>query len=156
MITGAESPYMQIVEVATGGGRQGEGGEALDAMTAQDHTAVDAARQLVGLLDPEKDKDRLRIALQRVVAIDPFDCAGAHDTRSHGSCIQPNGRGGARVPRRARRGPDRPRLAHADSPKGCSRPATGDAKREALAALEIAPTYERAQELLLKLVDGPR
>jgi TolA-binding protein len=29
-----------------------------------------------------------------------------------------------------------------------------DAKREALAALKIAPTYERAQELLLKSIDG--
>ena len=31
-----------------------------------------------------------------------------------------------------------------------------EAKREALAALEVAPTYERAQDILLKLVDGPR
>ena len=31
-----------------------------------------------------------------------------------------------------------------------------DAKKQTLAALEIAPTYERAQELLLKLVDGGR
>jgi tetratricopeptide (TPR) repeat protein len=29
-----------------------------------------------------------------------------------------------------------------------------DAKREALAALEIAPSFERAQELLLKAIDG--
>jgi len=29
-----------------------------------------------------------------------------------------------------------------------------DAKKQTLAALEIAPSYERAQELLLKLVDG--
>jgi len=29
-----------------------------------------------------------------------------------------------------------------------------DAKREALGALEIAPTYERAQDLLLKVVGG--
>src|SRR4029450_647442 len=29
-----------------------------------------------------------------------------------------------------------------------------EAKKQTLAALEIAPTYERAQELLLKLVDG--
>jgi hypothetical protein len=28
-----------------------------------------------------------------------------------------------------------------------------EAKKQTLAALEIAPTYERAQELLLKLVD---
>jgi hypothetical protein len=31
---------------------------------------------------------------------------------------------------------------------------TADAKREALAALEIAPTFERAQEILLKAIDG--
>jgi len=31
-----------------------------------------------------------------------------------------------------------------------------DAKKETIAALEIAPTYERAQTLLLKLVDGSR
>ncbi len=29
-----------------------------------------------------------------------------------------------------------------------------DAKKEALAALEIAPSFERAQELLLKAIDG--
>ena len=29
-----------------------------------------------------------------------------------------------------------------------------EAKKQTLAALEIAPTYERAQTLLLKLVDG--
>ena len=29
-----------------------------------------------------------------------------------------------------------------------------EAKKEVLAALEIAPTYGRAQELLLKIVDG--
>ena len=31
-----------------------------------------------------------------------------------------------------------------------------EAKKQTLAALEIAPSYERAQELLLKLVDGGR
>jgi hypothetical protein len=31
---------------------------------------------------------------------------------------------------------------------------TGDAKKEALAALEIAPTFERAQDLLLRAVEG--
>jgi len=29
-----------------------------------------------------------------------------------------------------------------------------EAKKQTLAALEIAPTYERAQELLLKLTEG--
>jgi Tfp pilus assembly protein PilF len=31
---------------------------------------------------------------------------------------------------------------------------SAEAKREALAALEIAPSFERAQDLLLKVVDG--
>jgi Flp pilus assembly protein TadD len=31
-----------------------------------------------------------------------------------------------------------------------------EAKRQALAALEVAPTYERAQDLLLKLAGGGR
>ena len=45
--------------------------------------------------------------------------------------------------------------AHADLAEGLFRAGQRDeAKREALAALEIAPTYERAQDLLLKLVEG--
>ena len=31
-----------------------------------------------------------------------------------------------------------------------------EAKRQVIAALEIAPTYERAQELLLRIVEGGR
>ena len=33
-------------------------------------------------------------------------------------------------------------------------PALADAKRQALAALEIAPSFERAQDLLLKIVEA--
>jgi hypothetical protein len=35
-----------------------------------------------------------------------------------------------------------------------ARGSAADAKREALAALEIAPTFERAQDLLLKAIGG--
>jgi Tfp pilus assembly protein PilF len=31
-----------------------------------------------------------------------------------------------------------------------------EARRQALAALEIAPTYERAQDILLRIAGGPR
>jgi Tfp pilus assembly protein PilF len=47
--------------------------------------------------------------------------------------------------------------AHVDLAEGLLQ--TGEkaeAKREALSALEIAPTYSRAQDVLLKLVDGGR
>ena len=47
--------------------------------------------------------------------------------------------------------------AHADLAEGLlAQGNRAEAKREALAALEIAPTFERAQEILLKLVDGTR
>jgi hypothetical protein len=47
--------------------------------------------------------------------------------------------------------------AHADLAEGLFQTGNkADARREALAALEIAPTYQRAQDLLLKLLDGAR
>ncbi|MGQ0734717.1 MAG: tetratricopeptide repeat protein [Acidobacteriota bacterium] len=155
MATGAESPYMQIVEVATATGDKARAARALDAMTLVDHTAVDAARQLVTLLESENDQARLASALRRVVAIDPFD-SGAHTALGRLAL-------GAGQPADAVRafrvalaaGPLDAASAHADLAEGLLQ--SGDraaAKREALAALEIAPTYQRAQDLLLKLVEG--
>ena len=47
--------------------------------------------------------------------------------------------------------------AHADLAEGLLQTGNkAEARREALAALEIAPTYERAQDLLLKVTDGAR
>ena len=147
MITGPESPYMQIVEVAMAAGDKAKAAEALEAMTAQDHTAVDAARQLVGLLDPDKDKDRLRIALaarrrHRSVRF-------ARRTRRSVAWLL------RRVTRLRRCEPFASRWPPVQSTaprhtriwprvlfQGGNR---AEAKREALAALEIAPTYERAQ-----------
>jgi tetratricopeptide (TPR) repeat protein len=155
MITGPESPYMQIVEVAMATGDKAKAAEALDAMTALDHTALDAARQLVGLLDPEKDKERLRVALQRVVAVDPFD-APAHAQLGRFALAAGQSAEAVRMFKVAlAAGPLDRAGAHADLAEGFFQ--AGDkvqAKREALAALEIAPTYERAQDLLLKLVEG--
>ncbi|HXG89968.1 MAG TPA: tetratricopeptide repeat protein [Vicinamibacterales bacterium] len=157
MITGPESPYMQIVEVALARQDKARAAQALDAMTFHDHTAVAAARQLVTLLDPDKDTDRLRTALQRVVAIDPFDSA-SHTTLGRlalASGQLPEAVRAFRVALAA--GPIDRASAHADLAEGLFQ--VGDrpeAKRQTLAALEIAPTYERAQALLLKLTDGAR
>src|SRR5262249_35858911 len=75
MATGPESPQAQIVEVAMKMGDKARAARALDALTTQDHTAVEAARQLVGLLDAKTDRARLKGALQKLVAVDPFDSA---------------------------------------------------------------------------------
>ncbi|MBA3270517.1 MAG: tetratricopeptide repeat protein [Acidobacteria bacterium] len=157
MITGPESPYMQIVEIAIAAGNKSRAADALLAMTAHDHTALDAARQLVTLLDPATDQERLRTALQRVVAVDPFD-APAHTTLGRMALASGRTADAVRDFRVAlAAGPIDRAAAHADLAEGLF--ATGnraDAKKEALSALEIAPTYERAQDLLLKLIDGSR
>jgi tetratricopeptide (TPR) repeat protein len=157
MMSGPESPYMQIVEVAMASGDKARAAQALDAMTAQDHTAVEAARQLVGLLDAEKDKDRLKVALQRVVAVDPFDAA-AHTTLGRMALAAGQGAEAVRNFRVAlAAGPLDRASAHADLAEGLLQIGNrAEARRQALAALEIAPTYERAQDLLLKVTDGPR
>ena len=146
---------MQIVEVAMAAGDKAKAAEALDAMTAQDHTAVEAARQLVGLLDPEKDQERLRTALRRVVAIDPFDSA-AHTTLGRMALASGRTAEAIKMFRVAlAAGPIDRAAAHADLGEALfAGGQRDDAKREALAALEIAPTFERAQDLLLKLVEG--
>ncbi len=157
MMTGPESPYMQIVEVAMAAGDKARAAQALDAMTAQDHTAIDAARQLVGLIDPEKDKDRLKVALQRVVAVDPFD-ASAHSTLGRLALAGGQPQEAVRAFRVALAGGPLDRAsAHADLAESLLQIGNkAEARREALAALEIAPTYERAQDILLKVTDGAR
>jgi tetratricopeptide (TPR) repeat protein len=155
MSIGPESPYMQVVEVAMAGGDKAKAAEALEKLTEQDHTDVNAARQLAGLTDVVKDERRHRVALQRVVAVDPFDAA-AHTTLGRMALASGQTAEAIKMFRVAlAAGAIDKASAHADLAEALF--AGGereDAKREALAALEIAPTFERAQELLLKLVEG--
>lgn len=157
MITGPESAYMQIVEVATAAGDRARAARALEAMTQHDHTALDAARQSAAMVEAENDPARLRTALQRVVAIDPFD-APSHTTLGRLALASGQAAEAVRNFRVAlAAGPIDRASAHADLAEGLLQAGDrAEAKRQALAALQIAPTYERAQELLLKLVDGAR
>jgi tetratricopeptide (TPR) repeat protein len=157
MITGPESAHMQIVEIAIAAGDKTRAAEALETLTLEEHTAIDAARQLVTLIDTTKDQERLRTALQRVVAIDPFD-SPSHSTLGRMALASGQTADAVRNFRVAlAAGPIDRASAHADLAEGLYQ--LGDraeAKRQALAALEIAPTFERAQELLLKLAGGSR
>ena len=68
-------------------------------------------------------------------------------------CRRPRRASSARSRARARSTRRRPTPI---SPRAISRAASGPKrKKQTLAALEIAPSYERAQDLLLKLVGGP-
>jgi tetratricopeptide (TPR) repeat protein len=102
-----------------------------------------------------KDERRHRLALQRVVAVDPFD-APAHTTLGRMALASGQTAEAIKMFRVAiAAGAIDRASAHADLGEALF--AGGqreDAKREALAALEIAPTFERAQDLLLKLAEG--
>ena len=99
---------------------------------------------------------RAAVALERVVALDPFDAAAHTGLGRLALKRQRSRRRDARVQRRARRpAPADKAAAHCDL--GESYLLAGmqaEAKREALAALEIAPSFERAQELLLNAVEA--
>jgi tetratricopeptide (TPR) repeat protein len=155
MATGAESPYGLMVQLALKKGDRARAAKVLEAWTLRDHTDIEAARQLSTLLDQPADRDRLKVALRRVVAIDPFDSA-AHSTLGRMALDAgeaPEAIRDFRVALAA--GPLDRASAHADLAEGLwVTGARDEAKRQTLAALEIAPTYERAQDLLLKLVEG--
>ena len=124
------------------------------ALLAHDHAAVEPARQLASLAEKAGDEDARALALERIVALDPFD---PHAHTGLGRLALK--RGDAVVAAREFRaalltGAADKAAAHCDL--GESYLLAGkrvEAKREALAALEIAPTFERAQDLLLKLVE---
>lgn len=157
MSIGPEGAYMQIVEVALAQGNKAKAAEALEKLTEQDHTDVEAARQLVGLLDPVKDAARLKMALQRVVAVDPFD-APSHTSLGRMALASGQAQEATRMFKVAiAAGPIDKASAQADLAEGYLLAGQRDeAKRAALAALEIAPTFSRAQDLLLKLIEGAK
>jgi Tfp pilus assembly protein PilF len=94
---------------------------------------------------------------ERVVALDPFD-ADAHATLGRLAMQRNEADAAAREFRTViALGPVDRAAAYTDLAESYFKEGKrADAKKQTLAALEIAPTYERAQELLLKLVDGSR
>ena len=109
------------------------------------------------LLDPAKDAARSRTALQRVVAIDPFDA------QSHAALGQLAMKAGdtAEAIRSFRVAVASKPLdrasAHADLAEALLAAGQKDeARKQVMEALMVAPTFTRAQDLLLKFVGGSR
>ncbi len=129
----------------------------LTALVANDFDNVEAARQLVDLLrqDEAAAPAKLQPVYQRIAAIDPFDAA-AHAALGR-MAMQRNDPESATREFRAviALNPVDRALAYTELAESYFKSGRkADAKKQTLAALEIAPTYERAQELLLKLVDN--
>jgi hypothetical protein len=124
----------------------------LEALVRHDHTNADAARRLAALADKDGNAELRAFAYERIVTVDPFD-APAHtvlgkialDRRDPALAVrefQAALAAGA-VDRVAAQCDLAEALLLADR--------RDEARRAVLAALEMAPTYERAQELLLKI-----
>jgi tetratricopeptide (TPR) repeat protein len=155
--TGKESPHAIMAEIAIAQKNPVRATTELEALLAHDDSNVDAARQLVSLLGEDADPARLTAAYENLVAMDPFDPA-AHaalgklllERRTYDKAIRE-----LRAALASK--PADPAAVHCDLAEAYMAVNQPDqAKRQTLAALEIAPSYERAQNLLLKLVEAPQ
>ncbi len=155
--SGESSPHAQMAALAQEKKDQPRAIAELTALVAVDFNNVEAARQLAGLLRDAgiDDPAKVRPVYERIVAIDPFD-AEAHAVLGRLAMARDDADGASREFRAVLAlGPVDQAAAHTDLAesylKGGKR---AEAKKQTLAALEIAPTYGRAQDLLLKLADG--
>ena len=155
MATGIESPRGVLARIALEQGDRARAMRELELLLTYDHTSLEAARQLAALAEEAGDDPRLAFAYDRLIGIDPFDpiphqaigrlalARGDSDTATRefqiALAVGPIDRVAAQCD-----------LAESYLMAG----ELDEAKRAALAALEIAPTYERAQELLLQVVEG--
>jgi tetratricopeptide (TPR) repeat protein len=152
---GANNPNVIIAAIALEGGDKPRAIRALEAVLRVDHSDVESARKLAELVGPIGDDARAEDAYRRLVAIDPFDREAeatlgrlalkhkdtATAVRSFRSVL------GANPPDKAEAHID---LAEAHLAAG----QVTEAKGQTLSALEIAPSFVRAQDLLLKIIEA--
>ena len=154
--SGKDSPHELMAEIAVQRNDQARAIKELTAVVAVDTNNVEAARQLAAALRKADNAESatLEPVYQRITAIDPFD-ADAH-TNLGRLLMKRNDADAASREFRAvvALGPVDRAAAFTDLAESYFKAGKRvEAKKQTLAALEIAPTYERAQELLLKLVD---
>jgi tetratricopeptide (TPR) repeat protein len=154
---GDESARALLANVLQKKGDRERAMQELDTLLADSSTALESARQLATLAREADDDTRQRTAVDRIVALDPFD-AGAHAALGRLALEQQDTTVALRELQVALKlgSPDQAAvhtdMAEAYMLKG--QPA--QVREHVIAALEIAPRFERAQELLLKVVDAPR
>jgi cellulose synthase operon protein C len=125
---------------------------AFEAVLKLDPSDVDAARQLASLVAVKGNDTATEAAFARVIGIDPFD-ASSQTIVGRLAMKRKDVPLALRSFRSALAAGTQDRAA-AHTDLGEALLATGDrtgAKTQTLAALEIAPSFERAQDLLLKL-----
>jgi len=151
---GDNNPNKMIAAIATETKDVPRTIQALEALLKVESADIESARQLATLLEPLGDAKRTEDAYRRVVGIDPFD-RDAQAAFGRLALKRKDNDAALRAFRAvlASNPPDRA-TAHVDLAEAYVLAGqVAEAKKEILAALEIAPSFERAQDLLLKVVE---
>lgn len=149
--SGDASPHALLARIAEQQGDMARARRELRALLAWDHTNVSAARKLVALSKGKGADADLDFGLRLVTDLDPFD-ADAHGTLGTRLLAEKDyTRALVEFQAALALGPANLAEAHANVAEAELRLGhREEAKREALEALKLAPTYARAQDLLLE------
>jgi len=152
--TGDDNPNKMIARLALKEKNNARAITALEDVLKVDHADVEAARTLIPLVAGSPPA-RIENANQRLVDVDPFE-ASSHAVLGRLAMQRKDAPAAVKAFRTvlAINPPDRAAslVDLGEAYLLAKRPT--DAKVQALAALELAPSYERAQDLLLNVVDG--
>jgi tetratricopeptide (TPR) repeat protein len=153
---GRGNPQAAIARVATERKDTERAIRALEAVVQLDPSDIDAARHLAGLVADKGNDAATDAAYRRVIGIDPFDSRS--QTEVGRFAMKRKDTQAALRAFRSALATEPPDRAAAHTDLGEALLASGnsvEAKRHTLDALEIAPSFERAQDLLLKLAQAP-
>jgi len=149
--SGDASPHIRLANLALKTGDRARARAALRAALDADYANIDLARRLAAMAGEDGDAEASRAAWARIIEIDPFDpAAHAHEGRA---AMGERRFDVAEREFRAAIAAGAVNLPDAHTDLGEALLALGrndEARRHAVRALENAPTYERAQTLLLK------
>jgi cellulose synthase operon protein C len=153
--TGEASPWRMLASTALKQDRQADARRFMERVLDGDHTAAQPLRQLLTLSRAPEDAALRQRAAERLIEIDPFDAA-AHTALGDLALARND------VPTALRElqaavdaGPPNPAEALTSLAEATLKAGQRDAaRRHLIKALESTPRHERAQELLLQIVDG--
>ncbi|MEO5822496.1 MAG: tetratricopeptide repeat protein, partial [Vicinamibacteraceae bacterium] len=127
----------------------------LDAVVKASHTAIESARKLMTLGRQANQLARARVGAERVLTLDPFDGAAHAEVGRAALAAGDIPAAIAALERGLALKPADIVTQHTDLAEAYLRAGRpDDARKHAILALEQAPRFERAQELLLQIVDG--
>jgi tetratricopeptide (TPR) repeat protein len=154
MATGPRSPHAQMAQMALERKDSARAISEFEKLLQYENTDIESVRLLARELEATKaPAEKLMSAYERIAQLDPFDAA--NHTRLGNLKLRAGDARTAVREFRAAVAAGSLDQAGAQSDLAESYLALGDktqARRAALAALEVAPGYPRAQELLLKVV----